>query len=211
MCIIRVSAKRTYIARSANVAIVSRGLLIFGVFSVPQDVRQHETVRALPGGDPGVRAGDARARARLPRALLLVRGVRGALDEGRPLRHAGGRRAMPAALRDGRGAAPGPEPAGAGLPAALPRPAALPLARVPPAPPSSASSRVAAPDAPPAPPQSRQPGAAAALHAFRAGRVLARQGALLQRGRRRGTAAQAEGQTQEEEAEGSRSDDRESR
>lgn len=160
-----------------------------------QDVRQHEAVRALPSGDPGVRAGDARARARLPRALLLVRGVRGPLDEGRPLRHAGRRRALPAALRDGRRAASGPEPAGPGLPAraALPRPA-LPLARVPPS--SSSSSRAAAPsslDAPPASAQSCQPGAAAALHAFRARRFFAPEGALLQWRRRRGPAAQAEG------------------
>lgn len=148
-----------------------------------QDVRQHEAVRALPGGDPGLGAGDARARARVPRALLLVRGVRGALDEGRPLRDAGGRRAVPAALRDGRRAASGPEPAGPGLPArpALPRPA-LPLARVPPpsSPSSSSPPRAAAPaslDAPPAP--ARQPGVAAALDAHGARRVLASQGALL--------------------------------
>lgn len=161
-----------------------------------QDVRQHEAMRALPSGDPGVRAGDARARARLPRALLLVRGVRGALDEGRPLRHAGRRRALPTALRDGRRAASGPEPAGPGLPtrASLPRPA-LPLARVPPSP-SPSSSRATAPsslDAPPASAQSCQSGAAAALHAFRARRFFAPEGALLQWRRRRGPAAQAEG------------------
>lgn len=179
-----------------------------------QDVRQHEAVRALPGRDPGLGAGDARARARLPRALLLVRGVRGALDEGRPLRHAGRRRAVSAALRDGRRAASGPEPAGPGLPAraALPRPA-LPLARVPPpsSPSSSSSSpRAAAPASLDAPP-TRQPGAAAALHARGARRVLAPQGALLQRRRRRSPAAQAEGQAQEEEAQGSGDHDRESR
>lgn len=150
-----------------------------------QDVRQHEAVRALPGRDPGFRAGDARARARLSRALLLVRGVRGALDEGRPLRHAGWRRPLPATLRDGRRAASGPESASAGLPArtALSRPA-LPLARVsPPSSPSSSSSsspRAAASaslDASPTP--ARQPGVAAALHACGARCILASQGSLL--------------------------------
>lgn len=63
-----------------------------------QDVRQHEAMRTLPGGDSVIRIGDACARARLPRALLLVRSVRGALDEGRPVWHAGQRRALPAAL-----------------------------------------------------------------------------------------------------------------
>lgn len=151
-----------------------------------QDVRQHEAVRALPGRDPGLRAGDARARARLPRALLLVRGVRGALDEGRPLRHAGWRRPLPAALRDGRRAASGPESAGAGLPArtALSRPA-LSLARVPPPSSPSSSSSSSSPraaasaslDASPTP--ACQPGVAAALHARGARRILASQGALL--------------------------------
>jgi len=175
-----------------------------------QNVRQHEAVRALPSGDPGVRVGDAGARARLPRALLLVRGVRGALDEGRSLRHAGRRRALSAALRDGRRAAPSPESAGAGLPArtALSR-SALPLPRVPP-PSSSSSPRATASASLDASAQSRQSGATATLHSLRARRLLAPQGALLQRRRRCSTAAQAKGQTQEEEAQGSGGHDRES-
>lgn len=160
-------------------------------------------MRALSSGDPGVRVSDARARPRLPRALLLVRGVRSALNEGRPLWHAGWRRALSAALRDGRRAASGTESAGSGLSTALSRPAALSLARVPP--PSSSSSRAAASaplDAPPAPAQSRQPGTPAAFDTLGTRCVFARQGTLLQWRRHRCAAAQAEGQAQKEEAEG---------
>lgn len=143
-----------------------------------QDVREHEAMRPLPRGDPRLGVGDAGQGAGVPRALLLVRRLRGPAHQGRSLRDEGRRCALSAALRDGRRAPPLPEPSGPGLPPRppLPRPT-LPLARIPPPPPSPPAPL----HAPPTPP--REPGAAPAVHAVRPGRGLPAQGTLLQRGR----------------------------
>lgn len=109
------------------------------LFSDPQDVRQHEALRQVSGGNIVLGAGDARPRLGLPRSLLLLRRLRGTPDQRRPLRYARRHGTVQAPLRDGGGAAPVPEPARPGLPAgsALPQPPRLPLARVPASPPSS--------------------------------------------------------------------------
>lgn len=159
-------------------------LSIHVLFSL-QDVRQHEAMRPLPRSDPRLGVGDAGQRPGVPRALLLVRRLRGPTDQGRSLRDEGRRGAVPVALRDGRRAPPLPEPSGPGLSPRppLPRPA-VPLARIPP--PSPPPPTAPAPlDAPATSPQPREPGTAPAVHAVRPGRGLTTQGTLLQWRRRR--------------------------
>lgn len=97
--------------------------------SSPFQIIRNETVRPMPGHHPLLGAGDEGARASLPRALLLVRGVQLAPDQGRPLRPEGRRGPVPAPLRDAHGgtgavryvhARPPP------LPAAVPQPGVPP-------------------------------------------------------------------------------------
>jgi hypothetical protein len=62
-----------------------------------------ETMRAVPGGNFGATAGDAREGVGVPLGLLPVRTLRPTPVPGRPLRHAGQPRLLQNALRGAAG------------------------------------------------------------------------------------------------------------
>lgn len=141
----------------------------------------------MSNDDPLVGAGDARARARLPRALLRVRGLQPPPHQRRSFRPPRRRRPLPDALRDaaGRSAAAALRPRHSAPPPSLPA-AAVPEPRLP----SPRPARGA-------PPCGRGGGR-------RRGAAAVAEGALFQRGARD---AASEGEAAETEAEGFGGDD----